>query len=166
MNIIIFKNKDKSCGIIYPSASLFEKDSKDRVLLRNKGIDFSNDEEIIRWIAKKDVPAGLPYRITKISNIPENRCFREAWHDENLTETVDIDIEKAKKVKKNELRKVRAEIFIKLDIDFQKALEEGDNIKRNEIIKKKQELRDITKLDFPDDLEELKNFFPKPLQLK
>ena len=29
--------------------------------------------------AKKDVPTGLPYKIVDVSEIPEDRSFREAW---------------------------------------------------------------------------------------
>lgn len=30
-------------------------------------------------LAKKDVPAGLPYTIVEASEIPEDRTFRAAW---------------------------------------------------------------------------------------
>jgi len=30
-------------------------------------------------IAKKDVPAGAPYKIVDISDIPSDRRFRDAW---------------------------------------------------------------------------------------
>ena len=33
----------------------------------------------IEEIAQKDVPAGVPYKITDISNIPTDRTFRAAW---------------------------------------------------------------------------------------
>ena len=33
----------------------------------------------IEEIAQKDVPAGIPYKITDISNIPTDRTFRAAW---------------------------------------------------------------------------------------
>ena len=29
--------------------------------------------------AKKDVPTGLPYKIVDVSEIPDDRTFREAW---------------------------------------------------------------------------------------
>lgn len=30
-------------------------------------------------IAQKDVPAGVPYKIVDVSEIPEDRTFRDAW---------------------------------------------------------------------------------------
>jgi hypothetical protein len=40
----------------------------------------SPDAEIsIEEIARKDVPAGLPYKIVPTSDIPDDRTFRDAW---------------------------------------------------------------------------------------
>lgn len=33
----------------------------------------------IEEIAAKDVPAGKPYKIVDVSNIPSDRTFRGAW---------------------------------------------------------------------------------------
>ena len=33
----------------------------------------------IEEIAAKDVPAGKPYKIVDVSEIPEDRTFRDAW---------------------------------------------------------------------------------------
>ena len=33
----------------------------------------------IEQIAAKDVPAGKPYKIVDVSEIPEDRTFRDAW---------------------------------------------------------------------------------------
>jgi hypothetical protein len=33
----------------------------------------------IEEIAAKDVPAGKPYKIVDIADIPEDRTFRNAW---------------------------------------------------------------------------------------
>lgn len=33
----------------------------------------------IEAIAQKDVPAGLPYKIVDVSEIPADRTFRNAW---------------------------------------------------------------------------------------
>ena len=60
MQKIIFKNPDNSVGIITPTQEALDK----------FGIDA---------IAKKDVPAGLPYKIVNISDIPEDRTFRDCW---------------------------------------------------------------------------------------
>lgn len=33
----------------------------------------------INYIAKKDVPSGIPYKIVSIDDIPSDRTFRNAW---------------------------------------------------------------------------------------
>ena len=33
----------------------------------------------IEEIAAKDVPSGKPYKIVDVSDIPEDRTFRDAW---------------------------------------------------------------------------------------
>lgn len=33
----------------------------------------------IEELAAKDVPAGKPYKIVDVSDIPEDRTFRDAW---------------------------------------------------------------------------------------
>ena len=37
------------------------------------------DEEFIKWIADKDVPSGKQFKIIDVSDIPEDRTFRNAW---------------------------------------------------------------------------------------
>jgi len=37
------------------------------------------DTEFMEWIAAKDVLAGKPYKIVDVSEIPEDRTFRNAW---------------------------------------------------------------------------------------
>lgn len=36
-------------------------------------------ERTIEEIAAKDVPAGVPYKIVDVSDIPSDRTFRNAW---------------------------------------------------------------------------------------
>ena len=55
---IIYPNDDGGVSIIVPAP--------------NCGL--SIDE-----IAKKDVPAGKPYKIVNVSEIPSDRTFRDAW---------------------------------------------------------------------------------------
>lgn len=44
----------------------------------------------IQQIAEKDVPAGKPYRIVDVSEIPSDRTFRNAWtvNEADLTDGV------------------------------------------------------------------------------
>jgi hypothetical protein len=59
MNLrIIYPNDDGSVSIIVPAAEC--------------GLT-------IEEIAAKDVPAGKPYKIVDVADIPSDRTFRNAW---------------------------------------------------------------------------------------
>ena len=60
MKRIIYKNPDNSVSIIVPS---------------NEALQFMTIEQI----ANKDVPANTPYKIVDVSEIPNDRTFRNAW---------------------------------------------------------------------------------------
>ena len=47
----------------------------------------------IQQIAEKDVPAGKPYKIVDVSDIPSDRTFRGAWEvdEADLTDGVGAD---------------------------------------------------------------------------
>lgn len=36
-------------------------------------------EILLEEVARKDVPAGVPYKIVDVADIPEDRTFRGAW---------------------------------------------------------------------------------------
>lgn len=95
-------------------------------------------------------------------DIPTDRTFRNAWTDNYPTVTVDVDIVKAKEIKKDQMRLLRKPKLEALDVQFMQALESGSD---TTVIKtKKQELRDVTALVLPDDVEQLKAFMPDCLK--
>ena len=53
-----------------------------------------------------------------------------------------INNEKAIEIAKDKIRAIREPMFKKLDLDFQRALEQGSDT--TEIVKEKQRLRDLT----------------------
>jgi hypothetical protein len=57
---------------------------------------------------------------------------------------ITINMDKAKEIQKNKLRAERATILNQLDVDFMRAVEQGDSQKQQEIAAKKQALRDAT----------------------
>lgn len=57
---IIFKNDDGGISIIIPTEEALEQHG-------------------ISAIAVKDVPAGKPFKIVDVSDIPTDRTFRAAW---------------------------------------------------------------------------------------
>jgi hypothetical protein len=61
---IIYQNNDGGVAIVIPTPEAL-------------------DTMTIEEIAAKDVPAGTPYKIVDVSDIPEDRTFRNAWEYDN-----------------------------------------------------------------------------------
>jgi len=57
---IIYKTDEGGIAVIIPS-------------------DNALSEHTIQEIAEKDVPAGKPYKIVSVDDIPSDRTFRNAW---------------------------------------------------------------------------------------
>jgi len=68
MNRILFKNDEGGISVIVPS-------------------DNALAEHTIQEIAEKDVPAGKPYKIVSVDDIPSDRTFRNAWEVDEATLT-------------------------------------------------------------------------------
>lgn len=67
-----------------------------------------------------------------------------------------VNLDKAKAITKDRLRKEREPLLQKLDVQFQRALEDGSDT--TEIVAEKKRLRDITNLaDSAKTLDELKS---------
>ena len=70
-------------------------------------------ELTIEEVAKKDVPAGVPYRIVNDDEVPSDRTFRNAWTDNN---GITVDMPKAKDIVHEARRAARSAEFAPLDI--------------------------------------------------
>ena len=68
---IIFQNDEGGVSVIAPSPNCLK-------------------EHTIEEIAAKDVPAGKPYKIVSVDDIPSDRTFRNAWtvNEADLTDGV------------------------------------------------------------------------------
>jgi hypothetical protein len=68
---IIFQNDEGGVSVIIPAPECLESHS-------------------IEEIAAKDVPAGKPYKIVDVADIPSDRTFRNAWtvNEADLTDGV------------------------------------------------------------------------------
>ena len=60
MNRIIYPNDDGGVSILIPTPEALETMT-------------------IEEIAAKDVPAGKPFKIVDVSDIPSDRTFRDSW---------------------------------------------------------------------------------------
>ena len=74
---------------------------------------------------------------------------------------IEINLEKALEIHKKKIREKRESVFKDLDIQFMKALEQGNTTLSSEIGTKKQALRDITDIDISNisTLDELKQIW-------
>lgn len=132
------------------------------------------NEMDIESVALKDVPEGLPYKIVDKDVIPKDRTFRDAWEAENFIpdgtgmgpkkwkeklesktlsynkinpsseKLVKVNMPKAIEIKKNMIRKERVALLQELDVQYMRALEDGNVPLQKEIVKEKQRLRDAT----------------------
>ena len=68
---IIFQNDEVGVSVIVPSRKCLK-------------------DHTIEEIAAKDVPAGKPYKIVSVDDIPSDRTFRNAWtvNEADLTDGV------------------------------------------------------------------------------
>lgn len=163
--VIVFKNDDGTCGIIIPAPDMLCKTSKTRALVPE--LAQATQAQVIEWVANKDVPAGKSYRIINRSQIPSDRTFRNAWTDDLDTETVDVNMEAAREIQMESIRKLRDVKLAELDIPNMSAISRGDMEAAASLEAQKQVLRDIpqtfdlTVFSTPNTL---KNAIPEELQ--
>ena len=74
MNRIIYRTDEGGVAVIIPT-------------------DEALRSHTIQEIAEKDVPAGKPFKIVDVSDIPSDRTFRNAWEadEADLTDGVGAD---------------------------------------------------------------------------
>ena len=68
MNRIIYKTDEGGVAVIIPTDECLQSHT-------------------IQEIAEKDVPAGKPYKIVSVDDIPSDRTFRNAWTVDEVTLT-------------------------------------------------------------------------------
>jgi hypothetical protein len=119
------------------------------------------DDEFLAYAMERTfqsfgVSVSTPYRVVDEA-IPAAKysLFRAAWTDFDLT----VDMDKARVLHMNDIRKVRNAELVKEDVTFMRAVEDGDTDAQAAIKTKKQTLRDIpatfditTDVDTPEKL--------------
>ena len=111
-------------------------------------------DHTIEEAAAKDVPAGAEFHIIEEEDLPqEHNDFFNAWEVDNGK--IRICHIKSQVITKERLRAERAPLLTALDVQYQRATEDGRDT--TIIISEKQRLRDVTKLaDTATTLDELK----------
>ena len=97
--------------------------------------------DIAKLVAENADPIVSYARIT-VANLPTTREYRNAWVYRDSTIAYDMD--KAKNIHREQLRKDREPLLAALDVAYQRA-DEANNIPlKRRIAAEKQKLRDIT----------------------
>ena len=94
---------------------------------------------------------------SSIAKTPQFRHFREAWVING--DVISEDLATAKTLFKDKIREVRKPLLELEDVNYMRALEDGNTAKAKEIADKKKVLRDLpadTKIDSAKDMDELK----------
>ena len=100
------------------------------------------EAEIAKW--KATAPGEyVSHQIVQDADVPKDRTFRNAWS--LLGKQIVHDMERARKLHRENLRLMRKKKLAELDIEYQRAEEESNVQKKAEVAVKKQALRDITK---------------------
>lgn len=113
------------------------------------------------YIAAHIPPTAKHLILTDTADLPA-AGFRNAWVIND--NKVEIDVNRAKNIKRNQFRQARKPLLEQLDIEYMKAVETSNTTKKKTIAAKKQELRDVTSIDLPDDVDELAKFWPDVLK--
>lgn len=113
------------------------------------------------YIAAHVPPTAKHLILTDTADLPA-AGFRNAWFIND--NKVEIDINKAKEIKRNQFRQARKPLLEQLDIEYMRAVETSNASKKKSIAAKKKQLRDVTSIDLPDDADELANFWPDVLK--
>lgn len=120
MEVIIFTNEKGGCSVCYPTGEL-----------------------PIELVQRRHVPLGTLSFIVDNDSLPNNDAdFFDAWEQDSGNVTVNL--QKAKNITKDRLRREREPLLAAQDVAFQRALETGSSTA--EIVAEKQRLRDITNL--------------------
>lgn len=152
MRKIIFTRPDGGLSVVHP--------------VRNSmGEDFMEDLDIEKRAWDKLPSDAINPHYVEASEIPADRTFRDAWQAEGGTITHNMD--KCREIHKNRLRKLRSPILFALDIEYQRADEEGNVTRKKDIASKKKTLRDVTddpRITAAKTPDELKSIIPEILK--
>lgn len=123
------------------------------------------EDEFIARIAAKDAPKdAINIHVCDESEIPADRTFRNAWED---TGKISVNMPKARRIHRDQLRVLRKPLLETLDVEYQRADERGDLLEKRRIAVEKQKLRDVTAdpaIEAATTPEELKAAVPQVLR--
>lgn len=138
MKAILYNDNDNQFCVIFPNY--------------NECSNEQEKENLLQKIIEKDLPkksdgSSRPYFIKEYSELESRRYVKPAWKLNEQTGEIYFDNTVAKEIKKKQFRYLRKPLLEQLDVEFMRALENGDTNLLNDIAARKKILRDITKID-------------------
>lgn len=104
--------------------------------------DPDSNEESLTNMVNKLKEEGVVYRVVDEASLPlQDKDFQTAW--KMVEDGIEIDMEKCREMTRFKFRKLRSAEFVKLDLEFMKAMENADMDRVREIGIMKRKLRDI-----------------------
>ena len=156
MKVIVYKNENNRLSVMHPC---YKDDMTDQ-----------EKDEYAEFVKNKDVPkqedgSPTPSWLIDVNDLPSIKSVRNAWNINELGQ-IYFDRDKAIEIKKEQFRFLRKPLLEKLDVEFMRALENGDTSSISIITQKKSILRDITSVDFNshDTPQKLHEFIPDLLK--
>jgi len=120
-SIAVINNGDGTCSICQLSPKL-------------KG---NENDEFLR------AANGKSFRVSTLDKIPADRDFRDAWTDDKPTDTVDVDMARARNIHMVRIRNARDEKLKTLDAQELQYLCQNKTLELNQVRAIKQTLRDL-----------------------
>lgn len=150
MVVVVYQRKDGGLSVLQPADNVYISGSGPQAKFKTfldskpeKGFRLAT----VREIAERDVPAGLSWKIIDDSGLPDDRYFRSAWkHDDGI---VSIDMDKARNIHMDKIRKARDAALEVLDVETLKGI---DVQKEKQVLRDLPQTVDLTKADTPDEL--------------
>ncbi len=96
-------------------------------------------EGAVEAVAAKDCTGYASYRVVPRAEVPTDRTYRNA-----LKADLKHDMNAAREIHRDRIRLARAPLLTALDIEYQRADEDGDAAKKKSVSAKKAALRDAT----------------------
>ena len=130
--------------------------------------DTTCDDEIAKW-HPDDQAKIIGWEVLELEAVPIDRYFRNAWTHVAAARAVgrvEVDMDKARNIHCDVLRRQRAPLLAAADVDYVKADEVGDEPKKAEIRAYKQALRDVPadpRIEAAQTPDELKAIVPDAL---
>ena len=156
MKVIVYTNDDGGTSVVTPAYP--------------PNLTPEQADQYLTWVQAKDVPpmpdgSARKSFIKTIDDTKKMGLFFEAWA---LTKSGDIVLDrgKAENMKREQFRRLRKPLLEALDVQFMRAIEDGDTSTTASVAAKKKKLRDVTLIDLSpyDTPEKLNAFTPEVLK--